>query len=92
MKIITKKAVQAHPIPERVSEPQGPFPPEMTVGHPASEPEIIYDYQSALSEDGSDYLPGATSQNNYKPPKYLRCALCHERVKEEDTEYHVCKE
>ena len=92
MKIITKKAVQAHPVPDRVMAPQGPFPPELTSGHPASEPEIIYDYVQAAPEDGSEFLPGATAQNNYRPPKFLRCSLCNERVREEETEYHVCKE
>ena len=91
MKIVTRKAVQAHPVPDRVLEPRGPFPPEMTVGNPASEPDIIYDYEPAYSEDGSDYLPGATAQNNYRPLKFLRCAVCSERVREDETEHHICK-
>lgn len=92
MKIISKRAVQAHPVPSRVTEPQGPFPPEMTVGHPMAEPEIIYDYNPALPEDGSEFLPGATVQNNYRPPRYLRCSVCSARVIETETENHVCDE
>lgn len=92
MRIINKQAIQAHPVPDRVTSPQGPFPPELTVGHPLSEPEIIYEYQEAYAEDGSEFLPGATAQNNYKPPRYLRCSLCHVRVLESETEYHVCEE
>lgn len=92
MRIISKQAIQAHPVPDRVTTPQGPFPPELTVGHPLSEPEIIYEYQEAYAEDGSDFLLGATAQNNYKPPRYLRCSLCHVRVLDSETEYHVCEE
>jgi hypothetical protein len=92
MRIITRPAVQAHPFPDRITYPVGPFPPELTVGNPASEPEIIYDYHSALNEDGSDFLPGSTAQNNYKPPRYLRCSVCDVRVLEEETPYHVCEE
>jgi hypothetical protein len=92
MRITTKQAVQAHPVPNRVTAPHGPFPPELTVGNPLSEPEIVYDYQPAISEDGSDFLPGATAQNNYRPPRYLRCSLCSARVLDKETEYHVCEE
>ena len=92
MRIITKQAVQAHPVPSRVTAPQGPFPPELTVGHPMAEPDIVYDYDEAYATDGSEYLPGATAQNNYRPPRYLRCSLCHVRVLDTETEYHVCEE
>ena len=92
MRIINKQAIQAHPVPDRITSPQGPFPPELTVGHPLSEPEIIYDYQEAYAEDGSEYLPGATVQNNFKPPRYLRCALCSARVLESETDDHICEE
>ena len=92
MRIISKQAVQAHPVPDRVTEPKGPFPPELTVGHPLSEPEIVYEYDSAFSEDGSDYLPGSTAQNQFRPPRYLRCALCSTRVLETETEHHICED
>ena len=92
MRIISRQAVQAHPVPDRVTSPQGPFPPELTVGHPLSEPDIIYEYQEALAEDGSEFLPGATAQNEYRPPRYLRCSLCYIKVLESETEYHVCEE
>jgi hypothetical protein len=92
MRIINRQAVQVHPVPNRLTSPQGPFPPELTLGHPLSEPEIIYEYQEAYAEDGSEYLPGSTAQNNYKPPRYLRCSVCYTRVLESETEYHVCEE
>lgn len=57
-----------------------------------AEPEMVYEYEQAVAEDGSDYLPGATAQNNYKPPRYLRCSLCSMRVLDTETEYHICEE
>lgn len=92
MRIVTRQAVQAHPVPDRVTAPNGPFPPELTVGHPLAEPEIVYEYDSAYAEDGSEYLPGATAQNNYRPPRYLRCALCSMRVLDTETADHVCED
>jgi hypothetical protein len=92
MRIINRQAVQAHPFPTRLTSPQGPFPPELTVGHPLSEPEIVYEYPEAYAQDGSEYLPGSTAQNNYKPPRYLRCSVCHTRVLDSETEDHVCEE
>lgn len=78
------KAVQAHPVPDRVTEPNGPFSQELL-----AEPEINHNYSPAFKDD---YLPGATAQNNYRPPRYLRCALCSARVLESETEFHVCEE
>jgi hypothetical protein len=86
MRIIKHQAKQAHPVPDRVMEPQGPFPREMF-----DEPEIVYDVP-AYSEDGSEYLPGATAQNNYSPPKYLRCGNCLARVLETETQNHYCED
>lgn len=85
MRIISKQAVQVHPVPEHVMEPVGPFPPEML-----KEPEIIYEYAQAGAEDGSEFAPGATVQNNFKPPRYLRCGACMARVLETETENHSC--
>lgn len=87
MKIVNKRAIQAHPVPDHEVMTLGPFPPEVL-----QDPEIIYDYTPALSEDGADFLPGATAQNNFKPPKYLRCKVCLARVLETETELHVCEE
>jgi hypothetical protein len=92
MRIINSQAIQVHPFPDRVTEPKGPFPPELTLGHSLSEPEIVYDYDEAYAEDGSGFLPGATVQNNYKPLRYLRCSVCSERVLETETELHICEE
>jgi hypothetical protein len=92
MRIINKQAIQVHPVPDRVTSPQGPFPPELTLGNPLSEPDIIYEYEEAYAEDGSEFLPGATAQNNYKPLRYLRCSVCSARVIETETEAHICEE
>lgn len=79
VRVERKKAVQTHPVPTRVTQPQGPFPQEMF-----DEPEII---------DGveiDEFLPGATVQNNFKPERQLRCARCQSRVKESETGNHIC--
>lgn len=87
MRVTKKQAVQVHPVPDRVMDPVGPFPHELF-----REPDIIVDYRQHASEDGSDYALGATAQNNYKPPKYLRCAACLARVLETETDDHMCGE
>lgn len=74
-----KQAVQTHPVPKKVTQPQGPFPAEMF-----AEPEII------SIPEVSEFEPGATVQNNFKPEKYLRCARCLVRVRESETEDHIC--
>lgn len=87
MRITKKQAVQVHPVPDRMMDPVGPFPPSLF-----KEPEIVVDYKPNINEDGSEFPLGATAQNNYNPPRYLRCALCLTRVLETETEYHVCEE
>lgn len=86
MRIIRNNAVQVHPVPDRLTTPRGPFPVELF-----DEPELVYP-DSAYSEDGSDFIPGATVQNNYKPAKYLRCVVCSARVLETETSEHECDE
>ena len=75
-----KQAVQIHPVPDRVMDPKGPFP-----AHLFDEPEIVFNVEE-------EPLPGATAQNNFRPPKYLRCARCTTRVLEADAELHKCGE
>ena len=87
MKIIKRQAVQIHPVPDRVMYPRGPFSQELL-----AEPEIIYDYDSAYGEDGADFAQGSTVQNNFNPPRYLRCSVCLVRVLETETENHICEE
>ena len=84
MKITRVKAIQAHPVPEK---PRGPFPASLF-----KEPEIVYDYESEQDEGGSNFPLGATAQNNFKPPHYLRCKSCLTRVIEEDAHLHKCDE
>lgn len=86
MRIIRNQAIQVHPVPDRVTAEYGPFPRELF-----GEPEIIYP-DPAYNQDGTDFAPGATVQNNFKPIKYLRCAVCSERVPEEETSFHICGE
>jgi len=49
-----------------------------------AEPEII------SASEHVEFEPGATAQNNFKPEKYLRCARCLVRVRESETEDHIC--
>ena len=86
MRVIRKKAIQVHPVPDRIIEPSGPFPDELF-----EEPEIVDNYRPHQPEDGSDFPLGATAQNDYKPPKHVRCAYCLKRVLETDTDEHVCE-
>lgn len=75
------QAVQAHPIPSRVSDPRGPFPEELL-----AEPEII------VPNTRDDYAKGATVQNNFNPPRYLICGVCRAKVLQTETDKHVCGE
>jgi hypothetical protein len=86
------KAPQAHPVPAHPHAPNGPFPPELTEGNPASEPKMVVSYEQAYPEDGSNLAPGTTAQNKFKSPKWLRCGSCFARVKEDETQDHVCDE
>ena len=87
MKTTRVKAKQAHPVPNKVTNPTGPFPRELF-----KESKIVDDYHPALNEDGMDFEYGATAQNNFKPPHYLRCKSCLTRVIEEDAHLHKCDE
>ena len=74
-----KQAIQVHPVPDKITNPKGPFPEDLY-----KESEIIF----AKEEE----VPlGATAQNNFKPPKYLRCALCNVRVIEFEKDSHECE-
>jgi hypothetical protein len=66
--------------------PKGPFPQEIL-----QEPELITDSYDT-SEYGGDMPLGATVQNDYNPPRYLRCSLCFVKVLETETQDHVCEE
>lgn len=117
MRIIRKEAVQVHPVPKKVTSPQGPFPPELQgynpgyaeglteeggdvhgmsqmyeQAHPAAQPDIVTDYQSAVAEDGANFPLGSTAQNNFTPPKYVRCAYCMVRVLDSEKQDHVCED
>lgn len=87
MRVTRVKAVQVHPVPEHMESPKGPFPRELF-----REPEMADDYLPQYNEDGTGFEPGSTAQNNYKPPKWLRCKTCLERVLESDTETHICED
>ena len=77
---------QGHPVPDRVVRPQGPFPAELFRQEP-----VNYEYEQAYAENGENFRMGATAQNNFEPPKWLRCYDCHERVREDETQNHECE-
>lgn len=77
------QARQAHPVPDQVTAPRGPFPPELYAHQ-----EIVTDY----IPEGDDYLPGATAQNDYQPPRILTCRVCLAEVPEPETPFHTCPE
>ena len=85
MRIQRHNSVQVHPVPDRITDPQGPFPREMF-----DEPEIIVEYEQMFPEDGSNFPAGSTAQNNFKPPRTLVCSHCEARVLENRTGDHVC--
>lgn len=87
MRITKKTAIQVHPVPNRVMNPVGPFPPDLF-----REPDIVVDYTSKNGDDGGDIPLGATAQNNFRPPRFLRCAVCLVKVLETETDTHVCEE
>ena len=87
MKVTRFQAVQVHPIPDKMENPRGPFPKELF-----KESEIVSDYEPSYAEDGGGFSLGGTAQNNYSPPKVLRCGSCFARVLETETESHVCEE
>lgn len=80
MRIIKKvPTYQAHPVPQHISAPRGPFPAELF-----QEPEVVIE---EMQEDAE----GGTVQNNFGKLKWLRCIDCHERVREDFTDFHVCE-
>lgn len=85
MRVTRISAVQVHPVPDKVLRPNGPFPRELF-----REPEIIDAYDS--TEYGDNLPLGATSQNNYTPPRIMRCGTCFAKVMENETDLHVCEE
>ena len=87
MKVTRLQAVQIHPVPNKMESPRGPFPKELF-----RESEIVSEYEPSYAEDGRDFALGSTAQNNFTPPKVLRCGACFARVLENETSLHVCEE
>ena len=87
MRVTKHQAIQVHPVPSTATDPKGPFPRELF-----KEPDIVDDYEPEYAEDGANFPLGSTAQNNFKPQRYLRCAVCLVRVLETETQDHVCEE
>lgn len=78
MRVIRRPAVQGHAIPTTAHRPNGPFPPELLAPNEVVQVEV----------DEPD--PWANAQNNYTPPRWLRCRGCGEIMPEDDSQTHVC--
>lgn len=89
MRVRQYEAKQAHYVPKRAYYPRSL---EQLLDTYAQQPEIVYDYEPAMPEDGSEMPDGATAQNNFQPIKWLYCSVCYEKVKSTETSAHVCPE
>lgn len=78
---------QIHPVPNKVHQPRGPFPPEVL-----AEPKIVWDYQRQPEDGGDDVPVEGTAQNNFKATKWFRCNDCSTLVSEAQLETHTCEE
>ena len=81
-RIVTK---QAHPVPDRVTQPKGPFPPEVL-----AEPQILKDYLRQSDSGGEELPVEGTAQNNFKATRWFRCNDCAMTVSEAQLETHTC--
>lgn len=88
MIIRSYEAKQAHYVPKRAYYARTL---EQLLDTYQGQPEIVYDYDPAQPEDGSEYPDGATAQNNFQPIKWLYCGTCYEKVKSTETASHVCE-
>lgn len=77
MPIIRKFAVQGHAVPNGMTRPQGPFPPELFRNAP-----VVYD-----TEEFGDSLHEALDD-----VRYFRCKYCTEILAEYELNAHECEE
>jgi hypothetical protein len=75
------QTLQPHPVPDKILSPRGPFPSELF-----DEADIV------VTPSKENFLPGSTVQNEFKPPRYLRCALCQTKVLKTEKDGHKCGE
>jgi hypothetical protein len=84
MRIETIVTKQGHPVPNKVTQPRGPFPPELL-----AQPKVVYEY------DRQDDLQGVpiegTAQNDFKPTRWFKCNDCLTVISEAQIEVHTCE-
>lgn len=76
---------QVHPVPTKVHQPKGPFPPEVL-----AEPKIVRDYIKQADDGGEQDSIEGTAQNNFQPTRWFRCNDCSMLVSEAQLETHSC--
>lgn len=59
---------------------------------PSAQPQIVVDYEPEYPQDGSNFEPGATAQNNFRPEKHYRCRHCEARLLEHELDEHECED
>jgi hypothetical protein len=77
MPIIRKFAIQGHAVPNGMTRPLGPFPPELFQNAP-----VVYD-----TEELGDSLHEALDD-----VRYFRCKECNETLAEYELTAHKCEE
>ena len=70
MKVTRHQAVQVHPVPDKIQNPQGPFPKELF-----RESEIISDYEPSFAEDGGTLLQVVRRKITLIHPRYYAAGL-----------------
>lgn len=87
MRVERIQAKQVHPVPNKVTQPRGPFPPEVL-----AQPRVVHDY-ARQGDDGNlqDSVEG-TAQNNFQATKWYTCNDCNMMVSEAQLETHTCGE
>lgn len=79
MRVVRRPAVQGHEIPQTAHNPQGPFPRELFAA-----PEIV-----SVEPEPSD--TDITAQNLYRSDHLVRCTLCGDVMREDQTRHHTCE-
>jgi hypothetical protein len=78
MRIIRRPAVQGHAVPVTAYTHRPPFAPEILAGNPVE--------GVPLPDDD----PRLNAQNNYLPPRMMRCTYCETVMSEDETDDHRC--
>ena len=87
MRVERIQTKQVHPVPNKITSPQGPFPPEIL-----SQPRVIHDYPRQGDDGNLEGGIEGTAQNNFQPVKWYTCNACSMMVSEDQLETHLCED